>query len=233
MTQCRLPARHTPEDPQNRPVRKKMSPTLLCYCYLLLLLCVHILTLSLNGKTYQTKSFVSGVSASTEDVFGKCYLGGLLRPFPPTGLHVNNRHLRHLEIHRPVAFFHQSPSSHLTLKIVFQFRRPFWNLDWLDSLTQSNVLHQLHTQKKRSEKVLLFLTRYDKLSTYFEQHDVIALFYFSKIWMFAFPDIVSHGLRDPLDVVGAENNSQIPEWSLRKLSWRACVTKWLSEAEEM
>lgn len=151
MTQFQLPARHTPEDPQNRPVRKKMSPALLCYCYLLLLLCVHILTLSLNRRTYLTKSRFSRVSASTEGVFGKSFFGGLLRPFPPTVLHVNNRHLRHLQIHRPFAFFHESPSSHLTLSIVFQFKRHFWNLDWLDSLAQPSFLHQLHTQKNNAQ----------------------------------------------------------------------------------
>lgn len=90
-------------------------------------------------------------------------------------------------------------------------------------------------RKKSSEKVavFLFLTRLDKSSTYFEQHDVIAIYYFSKIRMFASPDTVSHGIIDCLEIVGAENNTQIPEWSLRNLSWSGRVTEWLNEAEEM
>lgn len=155
MTQCQLPARHTLEDPQNRPVRKKMLPLLLCYCYLLLLLCIHILTiptLSLNEKTYLTESLVCTISTSTEDVFGKSCVGRLLRPFPPTLLHLNNRHLCHLQIYRLLASFRESPSSHQTLCIVFQFIHQSWNFDLLDSLSQSSFLHQLHMQKKSSEK---------------------------------------------------------------------------------
>lgn len=136
MTQCQLPACHTLEDPQNRPVRKKMLPLLLCYCYLLLLLCIHILTiptLSLNGKTYLTESLVCRISTSTEDVVGKSCVGRLLRPFPPTLLHLNNRHLCHLQevchLHRLLARFRESPSSHQTLCIVFQFIPQFWNFD--------------------------------------------------------------------------------------------------------
>lgn len=50
------------------------------------------------------------------------------------------------------------------------------------------------------------------MSTYFKQHDVIAIFYFAKIWMFVALDSVSHGITDFLEIVGAENNSEIPEW---------------------
>lgn len=108
-------------------------------------------------------------------------------------------------------------------------------MDWLDSLAQSSFLHQLHMQKESSEKVavFLFLTKLDKSSTYFEQHDVIAIYYFSKIRMFASPHTISHGIIDCLEIVGAENNTQIPEWSLRNLSWSDRVTEWLNEAEEM
>lgn len=150
MTQCRLPVRHTPEDPQNHPVRKKMLPSLLCYCYLILMLRFHILTLSLNGKTYLTESRVSAVSASTEGICGKCCFGRLLRPFPPTVLHLNNRHLHPLQIRSLFARFRQSPSSHQTLCIVFQFMCPFWNSDWLDFLAQSSFLPQLHKHKKNA-----------------------------------------------------------------------------------
>lgn len=73
--------------------------------------------------------------------------------------------------------------------------------------------------------VFSFLTRLDKSSTYFEQHDVTAIYYFSKIRMFASPDTVSHGSINCLEIVSAENNTQIPVWSLGN--------KWLNEAEEM
>lgn len=214
--QCQLPARHTPEDPQNRPLRKMLS-LLLCFCYLLRLLCIlilTILTLSLNGKTYLTESRFSAVSTSTEDVFGKSSLDRLLRPFPPTLLHLNHRHLRHLQIIRLLSTFGESPSSHQTLFIVFYFRHHFWNLDFLDSLAQSSFLHQLRPQKKEAQTkmaVFLFLIRLDKSSTYFEQHDVIAVYFFSKVRMFASPDTVSRGIIDSLEIVGAQNNTQIPE----------------------
>lgn len=58
--------------------------------------------------------------------------------------------------------------------------------------------------------VFSFLTRLDKSSTYFEQHDVTAIYYFSKIRMFASPDTVSHGSINCLEIVSAENNTQIP-----------------------
>lgn len=59
--------------------------------------------------------------------------------------------------------------------------------------------------------MFLCLTRLDKISTYFKQHDVIAIFYFAIIWMFVALDSVSHGITDFLEIVGAENNSEIPE----------------------
>lgn len=156
--QCQLHAHHTPEDPQNRPVRKMLS-LLLCYCYLLLLLCIHILTmltLSLNRKMYLTESRFSAVSTSTEDVFGKCCLDWFLRPFPPTLFHLNNRHLGHLQIIRLRASFRESPSSHQTLCIIFQFLRHFWNSDCFDSVAHSSFLHQLHPQKKKAQKKMAF-----------------------------------------------------------------------------
>lgn len=73
--------------------------------------------------------------------------------------------------------------------------------------------------------VFWFLTRLDKSSTYFEQHDVIAMYWLSILRMFASSDAVPHGSINRLEIVGAENNTQIPEWS--KLE-RSCdrVTKW-------
>lgn len=59
--------------------------------------------------------------------------------------------------------------------------------------------------------MFILLTRPDKISTYFKQHDVIAIFYFAKIWMFVALDTVSHGITDFFEIVGAENNSEIPE----------------------
>lgn len=67
--------------------------------------------------------------------------------------------------------------------------------------------------------VFLLLTRPDKISTYFKQHDVIAIFYTTKIWILVALDPVSHGIIDFLEIVGAENNSEVPEWSQRNLSW--------------
>lgn len=93
-----------------------------------------VFTLSLNGKTYLTESRFSAVSTSTEDVFGKCSLDWFLRPFPPTLFHLNNRHLGHLQIIRLRASFRESPSSHQTLCIIFQFMHHFWNSDCVDSL---------------------------------------------------------------------------------------------------
>lgn len=59
--------------------------------------------------------------------------------------------------------------------------------------------------------MFVLLTRPDQISTYLKQHDVIAIFYFGKIWMFVALDFVSHGITDFLEMVGAENNSEIPE----------------------
>lgn len=66
--------------------------------------------------------------------------------------------------------------------------------------------------------LFLFFTKFDKSSTYFEQHDVTAIYFFSKMWIFAFPDFVSHGILDCLEIVGAQDNTQIPEGSLRNFS---------------
>lgn len=59
--------------------------------------------------------------------------------------------------------------------------------------------------------VFLLLTRPDRISTYFKQHDVVATFYITKTWMLVWPDPVSHGIIGFLEIVGAENNSEVPE----------------------
>lgn len=78
--------------------------------------------------------------------------------------------------------------------------------------------------------MFLLLTRPDQISTYFKQHDVIAIFYMPKIWMFVALDSVSHGITDFLEIVGAENNGDIPECPEKNLSWR---NEWMNESEKI
>lgn len=85
-------------------------------------------------------------------------------------------------------------------------------MDGLDSVVLLRFL-QLQMQNPPNMRMVMFLllTRPDKISTYFKQHDVTAIFYVAKIWVFVALDSVSHGITDFLEIVGAENNSDIPE----------------------
>lgn len=225
-TQHRLLFHCTPEGHPNHPVKREEA----CFIYLLFNVTSEVILSLKEQRTYLAKSILCVRSSCTDNTFWKSNFGF---QFSLTDLKVNKRHIYPSQHINSFAIgFCETPSSHLTLYIVFCFNLlpcQSYRFHFLVQLKFPRELEEAKKEKnKRTDRNQLWWSSkwscwkqwcswpvfdcdwndsHSKIFTYFEEHDVITRLNFAILWVLACLYTVSHFLViDLLQIVGSNYN---------------------------